>query len=104
MDGMRIPPRRRARPRPSPWMTARKSRWPKGLRRSVGAVQRGTRHGWLTVLAPWATVLVAAAALIYTNQATANQLRAQQDANRVQQQLTEQGQITDRFTKAIDQL
>src|SRR5205814_6855659 len=98
---MPIPPRRRTRRSPSPWMKARTSRLPRGLRHSVGAVERGTRHGWLTVLAPWAAVAATVLALIFTNLASADQLRAQEEANRAQQQLTEQGQITDRFGRAI---
>jgi len=47
----------------------------------------------LTATASIATVAVAIAALLYTN-----------DANRKQQYLVEQGQITDRFTKAVDQI
>jgi len=48
---------------------------------------------FVTAIGPPATVAVAIFALVYTNNATRDQLR-----------LTEQGQITDRFSKAIDQL
>src|SRR3954447_15524918 len=54
------------------------------------------RRDWgerLTAIASVATVIVAIGAILYTS-----------DANRVQQNLTEQGQITDRFTRAVDQL
>jgi hypothetical protein len=101
---MQIPPRRSSRRHPAPWMKVRTRSWPRRLRSATAGVRRGADHGWLTVLAPWATVLVAVAALIYTNQANANQLRVQQEANLAQQRLTEQGQITDRFSRAIDQL
>lgn len=46
------------------------------------------------------TVLLAIAALVYTNQ---NNVR-QQQADRQQLQLVEQGQITDRFARAVDQV
>jgi uncharacterized protein YjbI with pentapeptide repeats len=47
----------------------------------------------LTAIASIATVAVAIAALIYTN-----------NANRNQQRISEQGQITERFTRAVDQI
>jgi hypothetical protein len=101
----------RSRRLPQSWPTTRKNRWPRRLRRPAKASPDGTHHRWLATLAPWATVLVAIAALIYTNQANAHQLenqqeanRAQLDANRAQQRLAEQGQITDRFSRAIEQL
>ncbi|MFI5910163.1 hypothetical protein [Dactylosporangium sp. NPDC051541] len=46
------------------------------------------------------SVLLVAAGLIYTNDASRKQQRATQDQIRI----TEQGQLTDRFTKAVEQL
>ncbi|GAA3290673.1 pentapeptide repeat-containing protein [Dactylosporangium vinaceum] len=54
----------------------------------------------LTAIAGTISVLLVAVGLFYTNDAN----RRQQEANRAQQALAERGQITDRFSRAIDQL
>ena len=63
---------------------------------SILPAQNIHRPDWIqrvTAIASLLTVMVAIAALLLTNQANQNQL-----------QLAEQGQVTDRFTRAIDQL
>lgn len=67
----------------------------------------GARQSLLAALAPlaaWATVVVLAVTQCSTNRTSNRQLREQQEETRTQQSLTAQGQITDRFSKAIDQL
>ena len=62
----------------------------------VTSKSAAVRPDWgqrLTSLASLATVGVAIAALLHTSQANGEQVR-----------LTEQGQVTDRFTRAVDQL
>jgi hypothetical protein len=54
----------------------------------------------VTAVGGFVIAIVAVLGFVYTT--TTN--HDQQDANRAQQRLTEQGQITDRFTRAIDQL
>jgi type VI protein secretion system component VasK len=54
----------------------------------------------VTVLVSVLTAAAALAALFYTNQANRDSLNATRD----QQHLVEQGQVTDRFSKAIEQL
>jgi Pentapeptide repeats (8 copies) len=58
----------------------------------------------LTALAAVAAVLVSLVTGFLTNQASANQLRTQQKADQSQRKLAEQGQLTDRFSTAIDEL
>jgi hypothetical protein len=65
-------------------------------RRPTPAVSSNGKPDWgqrITSLIGTATVAVAVAALLLTN-----------EANREQERLTEQGQITDRFIRAVDQL
>src|SRR5262245_8067515 len=64
---------------------------------------RPRASGWKEAITAWvgvASVLVLGGGLILTNNAN----RAQQAANLKQLKITEQGQITDRFGRAIDQL
>ena len=64
---------------------------------------RPKRSGWKDVLTTWvpvASVLVLGVGLIITNNAN----REQQKANLKQLTITERGQVTDRFGRAIDQL
>jgi uncharacterized protein YjbI with pentapeptide repeats len=61
------------------------------------------RQDWpqtLTAFAGIVSVLLVAAGLIYTNDAN----RKQQQATQNQTKITEQGQLTDRFSKAVEQL
>jgi uncharacterized protein YjbI with pentapeptide repeats len=67
----------------------RGGRWHTAAPETPGSDWRQTA----TTLAGIVSVLLVAAGLFYTNA-----------ANRAQQRLTEQGQITDRFTKAVEQL
>src|SRR2546427_11725855 len=96
--------RRPTKGRPVPRFKPHSRSWLRRLRRSDGNSQHRGRQDWLVTLAPWATVLVAVAALVYTNKASDDQLRAQQEANRAQQQLVEHGQITERLNPAIEHI
>jgi hypothetical protein len=49
-------------------------------------------------------VVVSVVAVFLTNQASIGQLRAQQKTNQAQQNLAEQGRITDRFSTAINEI
>jgi uncharacterized protein YjbI with pentapeptide repeats len=76
--------------RPADRLRPHRRRWRRRQARTAG--QSDWRQTATTV-AGIVSVLIVAAGLFYTNA-----------ANRAQQQLNERGQITDRFTKAIDQL
>ncbi|MFI6303360.1 pentapeptide repeat-containing protein [Amycolatopsis thailandensis] len=62
---------------------------PRPVRRPAAA----SKHNWVQSIVSGLTVLTAIAALVYTSRSTTEQLR-----------LTEQGQITDRYSRATDQL
>jgi hypothetical protein len=105
------PPRRpsalRRAGRPStPRSAARTARAVGRRLRSEGAstpIQLHVRSDWrqaLTAFAGILSVLLVAAGLIYTNDANRKQQQATQD----QIKIAEQGQLTDRFSKAVEQL
>jgi hypothetical protein len=77
---------------------------------ATAPIQLNIRPDWtqtLTAIAGIVSVLLVAAGLFYTNDANRKQQdanRAQQEVNRAQQALAEQGQVTERFSRAIEQL
>jgi membrane protein implicated in regulation of membrane protease activity len=73
----------------------------------TGGGSADSGRGGVAAPKAWATaaaVVVSAVAVILTNKASIDQLRTQQKTDQAQQNLAEQGQITDRFSTAIDEI
>ncbi|MFD1151161.1 pentapeptide repeat-containing protein [Saccharothrix hoggarensis] len=72
---------------------------PAGLRRPAGRRERRSRPGWAwnwTAIAAVVAAVASAAGVYFTGRSL--------EATRAQNAVAEQGQLTDRFTKAVDQL